>query len=277
MRPECPVVNLRPFDAGGNGDLYLAQWRTNGVAVVVKVLREFADPHARKAFSQQVWILRRNVRGVVQLLFADTEAERPYYVMPYLGGGQLSRYAGNLDANRTYAVVLDLARTLANFHATVGSHGDYKPANLLVSCEGELKVADPAGNGFGCTMFLPQNPGGTAGYWAPEVAARGISREGDVYSFGATVYELVSGEPPRDGQRFKPTERQERAAPKLWEVIRCCCQANPKVRPTMVEVVRMLEGASWGEIQEARRRTEGLLKVIGVAAGIAFFVRLFGG
>jgi len=196
--------------------------------------------------------------------------------MPYLGGGQLSRYAGSLNANRAYAVVLDLARTLANFHATVGSHGDFKPANLLVSCEGELKVADPSGNGFGCTMFLPQNPGGTAGYWAPEVAARGVSRQGDVYSFGATVYELVTGWPPQDGQRFEPTQQQERAAPKLWEVIRCCCQANPKARPTMQEVVRMLEGASWAEIQEARRRTEGFLKVAGVAAGIVLLVRLFG-
>jgi len=276
MKPEFPVVNLKPFDAGGNGDLYLGQWRANGETVVVKFLREFRDGYARKAFGQQVWILRRNVRGVVQLLYADTEAEWPYYVMPYLGGGQLSRYAGSLDANRAYAVVLDLARTLANFHATVGSHGDFKPANLLVSCEGELKVADPSGNGFGCTMFLPQNPGGTAGYWAPEVAARGVSRQGDVYSFGATVYELVTGWPPQDGQRFEPTQQQERAAPKLWEVIRCCCQANPKARPTMQEVVRMLEGASWAEIQEARRRTEGFLKVAGVAAGIVLLVRLFG-
>jgi serine/threonine protein kinase len=276
MKPEFPVVNLKPFDAGGNGDLYLGQWRANGATVVVKFLREFRDGYARKAFSQQVWILRRNVRGVVQLLYADTEAERPYYVMPYLGGGQLSRYAGSLDANRAYAVVLDLARTLANFHATVGSHGDFKPANLLVSCEGELKVADPSGNGFGCTMFLPQNPAGTAGYWAPEVAARGVSRQGDVYSFGATVYELVTGWPPQDGQRFEPTQQQERAAPKLWEVIRCCCQANPKARPTMQEVVRMLEGASWAQIQEARRRTEGFLKVAGVAAGIVLLVRLFG-
>jgi len=276
MKPEFPVVNLKPFDAGGNGDLYLGQRRANGATVVVKFLREFRDGYARKAFGQQVWILRRNVRGVVQLLYADTEAEWPYYVMPYLGGGQLSRYAGSLDANRAYAVVLDLARTLANFHATVGSHGDFKPANLLVSCEGELKVADPSGNGFGCTMFLPQNPGGTAGYWAPEVAARGVSRQGDVYSFGATVYELVTGWPPQDGQRFEPTQQQERAAPKLWEVIRCCCQANPKARPTMQEVVRMLEGASWAEIQEARRRTEGFLKVAGVAAGIVLLVGLFG-
>ena len=276
MKPEFPVVNLKPFDAGGNGDLYLGQWRTNGATVVVKFLREFRDGYARKAFSQQVWILRRNVRGVVQLLYADTEAERPYYVMPYLGGGQLSRYAGSLDANRAYAVVLDLARTLSNFHATVGSHGDFKPANLLVSCEGELKVADPSGNGFGCTMYPPQNPGGTAGYWAPEVAAGGVSRQGDVYSFGATVYELITGWPPQDGQRFEPTQQQERAAPKLWEVIRCCCQANPKARPTMQEVVRMLEGASWAEIQQARRKTEGFLKVAGVAAGIVLLVRLFG-
>jgi eukaryotic-like serine/threonine-protein kinase len=277
MRPEFPVLNLQPFDAGGNGDLYLGQWRANGATVVVKFLREFKDPHARQGFRQQVQILNRRVHGVVQLLYADTEAERPYYVMPYLGGGQLSRYAGRLDAKRAHTVALDLARTLSNFHAMVGSHGDYKPANLLVSCEGELRVADPSGNGFGCTMFLPQNHGGTPGYWAPEVAAGGISREGDVYSFGATLYELITGEPPRDGQRFEPNRWQERSAPKLWEVIRCCCQASPKARPSMQEVVRMLEGASWAQILETRRRTEGLLKMAGVATGIFLLARLFGG
>src|SRR5467141_878921 len=69
MKPEFPVVNLKPFAAGGNGDLYLGQRRANGATVVVKFLREFRDGYARKAFSQQVWILRRNVRGVVQLLY----------------------------------------------------------------------------------------------------------------------------------------------------------------------------------------------------------------
>jgi serine/threonine protein kinase len=277
MNYEAHFSSLVYFASGGNGDLYVGPLRIGGGTAVVKVLREFRDSYARQAFAREVQILRRNVRGVVPLLFADTRAEQPYYAMPLLAGGPLSQYAGRLDAKRAHSVVLELARTLAHFHATVGSHGDYKPANLLVSSNGELKVADPSGNGFGCTLFLPQNPAGTAGYWAPEVSARGISREGDVYSFGATVYELFTGCPPRDGQRFERTPWQGAPAPKLWEVIVCCCQTDPKVRPTMQEVVKMLEGASWAEIQAARVRTEELLKGIGVIGAIALGIAALAG
>jgi serine/threonine protein kinase len=277
MSYERHFVGVRYFASGGNGDLYVGQLRnTNGTAVV-KVLREFRDSYARQAFAREVQILRRNVRGVVPLLFADTQTEQPYYAMPFLAGGPLSKYAGRLGAKRAHAVVLELARTLAHFHATVGSHGDYKPANLLVSSTGELKVADPSGNGFGCTLFLPQNPAGTAGYWAPEVAAKGISREGDVYSFGATVYELVTGYAPRDAQRFERTPWQGAVAPKLWEIIVSCCQTDPKARPNMQEVVKMLEGASWAEIQAARARTEEFLKGIGIIGAIALGIAALAG
>jgi serine/threonine protein kinase len=272
MSYQAHFVRVRHFASGGNGDLYVGQLRNTGDMAVVKVLREFRDPHARRAFEREVQILGRNLPGVVPLLFADTRAEQPYYVMPLLSGGPLSQYVGRLDGKQAYAVAAEMARTLAHFHAAIGSHGDYKPANVLVSSTGELKVADPSGNGLGCTLFVAQNPAGTVGYWAPEVAVKGISREGDVYSFGASIYELVTGWPPRDGQQFGPTPWQQAGAPKLWEVIACCCQADPKARPTMQEVVQMLEGATWGEIQAARQRTMEVLKGIGIAAGIVLVV-----
>ena len=272
MSYQVQFISLRHLASGGNGDLYVGQLRNSGATAVLKVLREFRDPHARRAFGREVEILRRNVPGVVALLFADTRGEQPYYVMPFLAGGPLSQYAGRLDAPRVHRVALELARTLAHFHASVGSHGDYKPANLLVSSTGELKVADPSGNGFGCTLFLPQNPAGTPGYWAPEVAAKGISREGDVFSFGATLYELVSGSPPRDGQRFEATAWQRNFSPKLWEIIACCCQTDPRSRPTMQEVVSMLEGRSWQDIQDFRARTNEFWKGVGAAAAIAVVI-----
>ena len=268
MNRAVPFENPRHFASGGNGDLYLAELRADGVTVVVKALRKFKVPLARQTFAREIQVLRRKLPGVVTILFADPDAPQPYYVMPFFSGGCLGKYAGRLDSQQLQAVVLDLARTLASFHAMVGSHGDYKPANILVSGKGEVKVADPSGNGIGCTMLFPQNPGGTPGYWAPEVRTKGISRAGDVYSFGTTVYELVTGCMPRDGQGFVPTPWQRATHPKLWEVIECCCQIDPQARPTMSEVVRMLEGTSWAEIQEARKRTKSLLTAAAVVGGI---------
>jgi hypothetical protein len=51
------IVNLRPLEAGGNGDLYLGQRSDNGEHVVVKYLREHQLPHARKAFAREIRIL----------------------------------------------------------------------------------------------------------------------------------------------------------------------------------------------------------------------------
>ena len=158
----------------------------------------------------------------------------------------------------------------------VGTHGDFKPANILVSPDGKLNVADPSGNGLGCTVLFSQGVIGTPGYWAPEIGAKGISRAGDVYSFGATLYELLTGRPPREGCRPDATAEQFTHAPKIRELIDLCCQAAPGARPTMREVVRMFEGASWAEITEVRKRKEDLLKVLGVASGIAVLIRLFG-
>jgi eukaryotic-like serine/threonine-protein kinase len=275
MSSQAQILNLRHFRSGGYGELFVGQLSSNGARVAVKYLREYKDGHARQTFLREVQILRRNLRGLVPLLSWNTEAERPYYVMPYQAGGALSRYAGRLDQTQLHAVALDLACTLANFHATVGTHGDFKPANILVSDDGQLKVADPSGNGLGCTMFLPQNAAGTPGYWAPEVNAKGISRAGDVYSYGATLYEMLSGQRPRDGQRLDPTSERYGAAPKVREVIVCCCQSDPKARPTMEEVVRILQGEQWADIQAAQKRGEEFLTALGVIGGIALVVKAF--
>jgi serine/threonine protein kinase len=268
MSSRAQVLNLRYFDSGGYGDLYLGQLRSNGGRVIVKFLREYRDRHARQAFDREVQILRRRLRGLVPVLSSDTNAQRPYYVMPYMAGGKLSNYAGRLSDEQLHAVARDLARILSNFHDSVGTHGDFKPANVLVAEDGKLNVADPSGNGFGCTMLFSQGVRGTPAYWAPEVSVKGISRAGDVHSYGATLYELVTGRIPREGQRLNPASEGYAVAPRIQEVIVCCCQDEADARPTMQEVVQMLEGTSWREIQDARKRTQDFLKGLGVIGAI---------
>ena len=56
---SCPIVNLRPLQAGGNGDVYLGQRSDTGEYVVVKFLCEHQLPHARKAFAREIRILGR--------------------------------------------------------------------------------------------------------------------------------------------------------------------------------------------------------------------------
>src|ERR1700687_203990 len=262
MGSQAFVMNLRYLDRGGYGDLYVGNLSSNGMAVVVKFLREYKDPSARQTFAREVQILSRRLRGLVPLLSWNTSAERPYYLMPFLAGGQLSKYAGQLTEQQLHHVALELAHTLANFHGAVGPHGDFKPANILVSEDGKLNVADPSGNGLGCSIFFSQGVRGTPAYWAPEAATKGISRAGDVYSYGATL-----SEPVAEGYADPP---------KILELISCCCEADANSRPTMQQVVRILEGASWADILEERKRGEGLLKLLGLIGGAALLIRAFG-
>ena len=257
------VTPLRPLNSGGNGDLWLGQRSDDGVYVVIKYLREYKDQQYKKNFAREIRILSRGLPGVVAILFYNLEAQPPYYVMPYFPGGSLTKYAGRLTSSQLEIVARQLAQALAALHAAHIANGDFKPDNILISPDGQLRVADPLGNGFGCTVLFAQHHGGTPGYWAPEVRNRApISYASDVFSYGATLYELLTGRRPQDGQRLDPATEGYTGVPKICEIIRACCQANPYARPNMQEVLRMLDGTEWSAIESARTAKRQL-----VAAG----------
>jgi serine/threonine protein kinase len=203
-------------------------------------------------------------------------AQPPFYVMPYLEGGALTRYAGRLSENQLHNVARQLARTLASLHAAFEVNGDFKPDNVFLMRSGEVQVGDPLGNGTLFTILFGKNRGGTPGYWAPEIQ-RGacISRAGDSFSYGATLYHLLTGRRPADGQRLDPSSEGYRNAPKIREIIAACCQFEPNARPTMQEVLRMLEGETWADILAARKRSQELVgAACFIGALVAFGVAL---
>jgi serine/threonine protein kinase len=253
------ILNQRLFRSGGNGNLFIGERSDTNQSVVVKSLREYHLPHARKAFAREVRVLARKLNGLVPLLGWDTGAEHPYYVMPYLNGGTLTQYAGRLTDVQLQVIAAELGRTLANLHAAYEAHGDVKPDNILVTHDGQLQIADPLGNGSVFTMLFSENRGGTPGYCAPEICAGdSISRAADVFSYGATMYHLHTGRRPQDGQRPYLVPGDYARAPKICEIITTCCQPEPRSRPTMQEVLRMLHGAQWADIQAERKQRREL-------------------
>ena len=219
---------------------------------------------------REIRILGRRLQGLVPLLSSDMVSGRPYYVMPYLPGGPLTRYAGRLLDGQLHAVAVEIAMALATLHAVRIAHGDIKPDNILVTQDGHLQVADPLGNGVGCTMLFSQNRGGTPGYWAPEVRAGApISCQADVHSYGALLYELLTGRKPKDGQKFDPISEGYVNAPVIAEIIIACCCSVPGARPTMQEVLRILRGHKWADIQAERKRREEQIAALCFLGGLA--------
>jgi serine/threonine protein kinase len=269
------VINLRQLGSGGHGEVLLGQRSDNGEQVVVKYLREAHLPNERKGFAREIALLMRRLYGFVPLLGWDMKAERPFYVMPYFAGGSLSRFAGRLSEIQMTAIAKGLASALANLHRSGDVHGDVKPDNLLLSGSGTMHLADPLGTGGLFTVLFSGNRGGTPGYCAPEVhAGASVSAASDVYSFGATLLHLLTGQRPKDGL---PLAVPANASAKLQEVIVSCCQRNSKLRPTMAEVTRILNGEQWPLILAARQQAEtvvnGILFVVALFAGVAVLNR----
>ncbi|MDB4909078.1 MAG: hypothetical protein JWO05_3862 [Gemmatimonadetes bacterium] len=265
-------AGLAPLGSGGCGDVFAGTRITNGERVVVKVLR---DPHIaemRRLFEREVRILSLGVTGVVPILWSDLQTARPYYVMPLLTGS-LTQFAGLLSSGQVENIGVVVAGALAQLHGRWISHGDIKPDNLLLGQNGQTLVADPLGNGCGCTVMFAAHRGGTPGYCAPEVFGGGeISQDGDIFSLGASLHHLISGRRPEQGCSFQLAPKHA-ASRRLREAIAIATHADPRSRPSANDLKRILRGEGWESIRSQRNWNIAL----GVSAAFVVAVALSDG
>ena len=263
--------HIQRLRSGGNADLWLARRRDTGETVVVKYLRDFQSASARRWFAREIRILARNFAGIVRYIGHDPRREPLFYVMSYMPHGSAARWIGGLTDGQLTFLAVQVAQALLRLHAAGIAHGDIKPENILLGA-GQWHLADPLGNGWGCTMILSQHCGGTPGYWAPEVrAGHPISKAGDVYSYGATLFHIATGYQPRDGYRLDLAAASYRLPAHIREIIVHACNPAANFRPAMREVLRILRGATMAQVRRERAlaTTFGLLG-IGALATAAF-------
>lgn len=221
-------------------DIYVVPVTDGAEPIVAKVLREL-DAGSRRAFAREFRVLNAGHPGVVRILGGDPDAEVPYYFMPYFAGGTLTERAGALDHGVLRAVARWLAETFAAMHAGEMEHGDIKPDNVLVSERGTAQVSDPLGNGSGVTVSWGTKWGGTFGYMAPEIVRGGpISKAGDVFSLGATLFHLATGIRPELGTVLDPAAHGVALPPDMQQAIVAMCRLDPAKRPTMQQIAEFL-------------------------------------
>jgi len=268
MSNQIEAINLRPYGSGGRADVFLGNLRNNGIPVIVKFARDAHLPQVRRAFLREIDIMSKQIDGMVRFIAANKTAQRPFYIMEYLPGGTLAGYASRLQEPQLRAVAIWLAKTLSGFHFKAGAHGDLKPLNILVTQEGNLKLGDPLGNGFGLDVLFSPDKGGTEGYRAPEVVMGATpSVRSDTYSFAATFFHLVTGRPPVDGQNLDPSVHGFACPDWLRQLIVLCSQPDADSRPSMNEILRALQGESWTSIYAQRQKDTAIagIFVLGLA------------
>jgi serine/threonine-protein kinase len=246
---------------GGMGVVLAARHVALGQRVAVK----FLLPDVAKRQPEAVERFLREARAVTQLKsehvarvmdVATAEGGAAYLVMEYLEGRDLRRVLeeqGRLPVEAVVDYVLQAAEALAEAHARGIVHRDLKPANLFLTrgIDGSplVKVLDfgiskaPAKGERGITRTDAVM--GSPGYMSPEQirSAKNVDQRSDVWGLGIVLYELVSGQPPFDGDNIatlsaqivvetpKPVESLRPEVPKaLADAVAKCLEKEPTKR-----------------------------------------------
>jgi hypothetical protein len=212
--------------AGGMGEVYSAHDTRLGREVALKVLSaRMADHPDRLArFEREARVLASlNHPNIATLHGIETSDGQPVLVMELVRGDTLDDRLrrGPLPLRDALRTFVQVAGALEAAHAAGVVHRDLKPANLKITPEGRVKVLDfglarpyglDQGAGFAETRTAPAPPitqgvvVGTAAYMSPE-QARGlpVDKRTDVWAFGATLYESLTGRRAFDGKTATDT------------------------------------------------------------------------
>ncbi|KAA3490270.1 reverse transcriptase [Gossypium australe] len=265
---------------GGFGAVYKGEL-LDGTIIAIKKLSSKSKQGDREFLNELGMISGLQHPNVVRLYGCCVEGIQLLLVYEYMENNSLARALFGpkesqlkLDWPTRQKICLGIAKGLAFLHEESSLkvvHRDIKTTNVLLDSDLNAKISD-----FGLAKFdeeenthISTRIAGTIGYMAPEYALWGyLTYKADVYSFGIVALEIVAG---KNNTKYRPeedyvclqdwalvlqqkgnlmelvdprlgTEFNEEEAIRMTKVALLCTNSSPALRPTMSEVVNMLEG-----------------------------------
>ncbi len=213
QRIEDPIEGYKLLERrgqGGMGVVYRAVQKSLRREVALKVLAPRWASHSRflrRFFREAKLAGSLNHPNIVSAIDVGESNGYHYYAMEYVDGwsvAEMLREDGRFDEDEALEIVLQIAKALAHASERHIVHRDIKPENILVTPAGVAKLADLGLSKqltSDCSITTEGKTLGTPFYVSPELA-RGVTDvdvRSDIYSLGATLYHMLSGEPPFSG------------------------------------------------------------------------------
>lgn len=255
----------RLLGRGNFSEVWLAKDTKTDIKVALKIYAPATglDDAGLNVFAREFsLVVNANHKNLLKPLYYDSYDRKPFLVLPFCKKGSIMKEVGKMTEQDAWRLLRDVASGLAWLHNMTPPviHQDIKPDNVMIGENGDFMITD-----FGVSTHLKStlrksmstafSSAGTIAYMAPERFSKDNTpiMANDIYSLGATVYEMLTGDTPfgDDGGllQMKGAEVPELKgdySPQLKEVVARCLRTNPWERPTAEQLEKYADDGLHG-------------------------------